>query len=133
MQTFHLFCTKKAIFSILHTYFYKTSTSIHLLYIIFYINNIFIFFFLILFYLPFLFPILPLLSSSFFFLISLPFPLSFLPLLSSSFSHGQNPDTPENSINTTAITSTTTPLQSTDLHLYTHQQEQLVLLYSTSF
>ena len=31
--------------SILHIYFYKTPTSVHLLYTIFYINNIFIFFF----------------------------------------------------------------------------------------
>ena len=78
-QTYHLFCIqKKTTFSILHTHFYKIPTSIHLLYNIFYINNIFIFFFLILFYLPFLFPILPLLSSSFFFpYLSLPFPLYF--------------------------------------------------------
>ena len=31
---------KKHTFSILHHYFYKTLTSVHLLYTIFYINNI---------------------------------------------------------------------------------------------
>ena len=51
--------------------------------------------FLILFYLLFLFPIHPILSSFFLFHLSLPFPLSFLHLLSSSFSHGQNPEAPE--------------------------------------
>ena len=49
-------------------------TSVHLLYTIFYINNIFIFFFNIILSLLFLFSYS---SSSFFFLISLPFPLSF--------------------------------------------------------
>ena len=45
MQIFLLFCTKKAIFSILHTYFYKTPTSVYLLYTLFSLNNHFIFFF----------------------------------------------------------------------------------------
>ena len=36
---------KKLIFFILYHHFYKTPISIHLLYTIFYINNIFIFFF----------------------------------------------------------------------------------------
>ena len=91
MQTYHLFCTKKTTFFILHTHFYKTPTSVHLLYTIFYINNIFIFFFnIILSTVSFSYT-----SSSFFFLISLSFPLSFLPLLFSSFSHGQNPKAPE--------------------------------------
>ena len=36
------FTQKKPTFSILHQYFYKIPTSIHLLYTIFYINNIFI-------------------------------------------------------------------------------------------
>ena len=74
---------KKTIFFILYTYFYKTPTSVHLLYTIFYINNIFIFFFNIILS-PFLFPIfpiLPLLSSSFFFFL---FP--YLSVISSFFS-----------------------------------------------
>ena len=49
-------------------------TSVHLLYTIFYINNIFIFFCNIILSLLFLFSYS---SSYFFFLISLPFPLSF--------------------------------------------------------
>ena len=32
MQIFCLFCKKKPIFSILHIYFYKTSTSVYLFY-----------------------------------------------------------------------------------------------------
>ena len=36
---------KKNTFSILHTNFYKTSTSVYLLYTLFYINNIFLFYF----------------------------------------------------------------------------------------
>ena len=47
MQIFLLFCTKKAIFSILHTYFYKTPTSVYLLYTLFSLNNRFIIFFFI--------------------------------------------------------------------------------------
>ena len=38
---------KKHIFSILHTYFYKTLTSVCLLYILFYLNNIFLIFLLL--------------------------------------------------------------------------------------
>ena len=41
----HTHPKKKTTFSILHTNFYKTPTSVNLLYIIFYINNIFILFF----------------------------------------------------------------------------------------
>ena len=36
---------KKNTFSILHTNFYKTPTSVYLLYTLFYINNIFLFYF----------------------------------------------------------------------------------------
>ena len=45
MQNSCLFCTKKHIFSILHTYFYKTPTSIYLFYNLFYLNNHFLTFF----------------------------------------------------------------------------------------
>ena len=45
MQIFLLFCTKKHIFSILHTYFYKTPTSVCLFYTFFYLNNIILTFF----------------------------------------------------------------------------------------
>ena len=48
VHNFCLFCTqkkKKHIFSILHTHFYKTSSSVYLLYTLFYINNIFLFYF----------------------------------------------------------------------------------------
>ena len=37
--------TKKILFSILHTHFYKTPTLVYLLYTLFYINNIFLFYF----------------------------------------------------------------------------------------
>ena len=42
---FFSICTKKATFSILHTYFYKTLTLVYLLYTLFSLNNHFIFFF----------------------------------------------------------------------------------------
>ena len=45
MQIFLLLCTKKHIFSILHTHFYKTSTSVCLFYTFFYLNNIILTFF----------------------------------------------------------------------------------------
>ena len=45
VHNLNLFCKKKHTFSILHTYFYKRSTSIYLLYTLFYINNIFLFYF----------------------------------------------------------------------------------------
>ena len=87
IQTYYLFCIKNLLFFfILHTYFYNILTSVHLLYTIFYINNIFIFFFnIILSPISFSYS-----SSSFFFFLfpyfSLRFPISFS---SSSFSHGQ--------------------------------------------
>ena len=45
VHNFSLFCKKKHTFSILHTHFYKTLTSVYLLYTLFYINNIFLFYF----------------------------------------------------------------------------------------
>ena len=76
-KRFHIFYKKIyffILFFILHHHFYKTPTSVYLLYTIFYINNIFIFFFLIYF---------------FSFSLSLyHFLFLFLPFLSSSFSHG---------------------------------------------
>ena len=41
VHNFSLFCKKKHTFSILYTHFYKTPTSVYLLYTLFYINNIF--------------------------------------------------------------------------------------------
>ena len=43
VHNFNLFCKKKHTFSILHTHFYKTLTSVYLLY------NIFLFYFLLTF------------------------------------------------------------------------------------
>ena len=45
MQIFLLFCTKKSTFFMLHTHFYKTPTSVCLLYTFFYLNNIILNFF----------------------------------------------------------------------------------------
>ena len=113
MQTYHLFCMKKTTFFILHTHFYKTPTSVHLLYTIFYINNIFIFFFnIILSTVSFSHT-----SSSFFFLISLSFPLSFLPLLFSSFSRGQI-NTPSQAPQPSKPTSTTDLRRPTSTYLH---------------
>ena len=39
MQNSCLFCKKKHTFSILHTHFYKTPTSVYLFYHLFYLNN----------------------------------------------------------------------------------------------
>ena len=47
MQIFCLFCKKNLLFSILHTHFYKTPTSVCLFYHLFYLNNHFPHFFLI--------------------------------------------------------------------------------------
>ena len=45
MQIFCLFCKKNLLFSILHTHFYKTHTSVCLFYHLFYLNNLFPHFF----------------------------------------------------------------------------------------
>ena len=47
MQNFCLFCKKNLLFPILHTHFYKTPTSVCLLYHLFYLNNHFPHFFII--------------------------------------------------------------------------------------
>ena len=116
-KIFRLFYKKNLLLSILYHHFYKIFISIYLLYIIFYINNIFILFYPILLCRFFIF-ILPFLSSSFFFLISQPFLLSFS---SFSFSHGQinnssqvpQPSKPKSTINLCRPTST-----------YLHRQHQ---------
>ena len=94
MQKIPSILHKNSTFSILHNQFYKTPTSVHLLYTIFDINNIFMFFFNIILPTRFFFQ-----YFLFFFLLSfslsLLFPLSFLPLLSSSSSHIQNPKAPK--------------------------------------
>ena len=115
-KIFRLFYKKKLTF----IYFIPSllqNIYIYLLYIIFYINNIFILFYPILLC-RFFFSILPFLSSSFFFLISQPFLLSFS---SFSFSHGQinnssqvpQPSKPKSTINLCRPTST-----------YLHRQHQ---------
>ena len=84
---------KSYIFYFTHS-FLQNTTSVYLLYTIFYINIIFIFFFLILFYLPININLFFLFFLFLSFSLSLSFPLSFLPLLSSSFYHSQNPEAP---------------------------------------
>ena len=94
MQKIPSILHKNSTFSILHNQFYKTPTSVHLLYTIFDINNIFMFFFNTILPTHFFFQ-----YFIFFFLLSfslsLLFPIFFLPLLSSSFSHIQNPKAPK--------------------------------------
>ena len=109
---------KKLTFSFLHHHFYKTLTSVYLLYTMFYINNIFIFFFKYYF-----------ISALFFFLLLLPFlPFSFslslcrflilfLPLLFSSFSHGQI-NTPSQAPQPSKPTSTTDLRRPTSTYLH---------------
>ena len=86
-----IYFAQKNYFFYFTPHFYKTSISVHLLYTIFYINNIFLFFFNII-----LSPVSFSYSfSSFFFLISLcRFLFLFLPLLSSSFTSPINHQNP---------------------------------------
>ena len=113
-----IYFAQKTTFSILQTYFYKIPKSIHLLYTIFYINNIFLFFFNII-----LSPVSFSYSfSSFFFLISLcRFLFLFLPLLSSSFSHDQI-NTPSQAPQPSKPTSTTDLRWPTSTYLHRQQQ-----------
>ena len=105
---------RKNYFFILHIYFYKILTSVHLLYTIFYI------YFLILFYTSINLFFFFFLFLSFF--LSLPFPLSFLPLslmVKTQKLHHKH------SINTKTITSTTTPLQSRSTNQNPHHRSTI--------
>ena len=87
MQIFLLFCTKKAIFSILHIYFYKTPTSVYLLYTLFSLNNHFIFFLLLFQHPPWsiLLPLFSFLNTILSLSLSLSLTVNYLSF--SSFSH----------------------------------------------